>query len=110
MVDALVALAVVLIAVLPLVLGFRGEARLLRDTYQRAVAMEIVDGELEALAAGGGAGVAEGSTHYTVRARAAVNLPPGAFKLTRNGQVLRLEWQPAGRSGIGAVVREATVK
>jgi hypothetical protein len=42
--------------------------------------------------------------------RAAASLPPGHFQLTKTGNHLRLEWSPDGKRGIGAVVREVTVK
>jgi len=72
--------------------------------------MEIVDGEIEILAAGPWRGIPEGSRPYTVHANAAANLPPGQFLLTRAGNHLRLEWTAVKKSGIGPVIREATVK
>ena len=47
---------------------------------------------------------------YPVRAAAAAVLPPGHFQLTKTGGNLRLAWTPDGRSGVGAIVREITVK
>ena len=45
-----------------------------------------------------------------VHARAAANLPPGHFQLTKTGKHLRLEWMSDNRQGIGPVVREVTIK
>ena len=42
--------------------------------------------------------------------RAAANLPPGRFQLTKTGNHLRLEWASDRRQGIGTVVREVTFK
>jgi hypothetical protein len=53
MTELVVAMAILMFALLPLAYSIVGEKRLARATYQRAVAMEIVDGELEVLAAGG---------------------------------------------------------
>ena len=72
--------------------------------------MEIVDGEMEILAAGGWKNFPDGTQNYPVQAKAAANLPPGKFQLTKTGNHLRLEWQSDKREGIGPVVREITVK
>jgi hypothetical protein len=108
--EVLMAMTIVIIAVIPLSYTLTSDARLFRVTYQGAVAMEIVDGEIEILAAGGWRDIPEGSRPYTVHANAAGNLPPGQFVLTRAGNHLRLEWSPAKKSGIGPIVREVTVK
>ena len=110
MTEMAVAMAILLIAMLPLGYSVKSDARLFRVTYQRTVAMEIVDGEMEILAAGQWRNFTEGIHAYTVHANAATNLPPGQFQLTRTGQHLRLEWASAKKQGIGPVVREVTVK
>ncbi len=110
MAELIVAMAILVIAVLPLGYSFVSDAKLLRLTYQRAVAVEIVDGEMELLAAGAGRAFPEGTTNYTVSAAAAANLPPGRFQFTRTGDHLRLEWKTTKRLGIGTVIREATLK
>ena len=82
----------------------------LKANYYRAVAMEIVDGEMEALLAGEWQAHAEGTHDYAPLADAARNLPDGSFRLTVRGRTLRLEWLPARRGKGGRVVREARVK
>ncbi len=52
MTEMLVALAILLGALLPLAYSLVSEKRLARAAYQRAVAMELVDGEMEVLVAG----------------------------------------------------------
>ena len=104
------AMAILVVAVLPLGFSLRTDAKLLRLTYQRAVAMEIVDGEIEILAAGGWRDLPEGSRSYEVHANAATNLPPGQFTVTRVGSHIRLQWVAAKKSGIGSVVREVAVQ
>ena len=71
--------------------------------------MEIVDGEMEALAAGEWAAYGKGSHKYEVRAAAAKNLPPGSFVLTVTEKLVRLEWIPATAAG-SRVAREVPVK
>ena len=82
------------------------ERRALLAQYRRAVAMEIVDGEMEALAAGEWRAWSEGEHAYPVQAEAAKNLPDGRFVLTRTGKRVRLAWRPKHGSPI---VREVTL-
>jgi len=108
--EMVMAMGILVLAILPLSYSVNSDARLLRATYQRSVAMEIVDGEMEILAAGAWRNFPEGAHPYAVHANAAANLPPGQFQLTRTGQHFRLEWSSAKKQGIGPVVREVTVK
>ena len=108
--DFVVALAILMLAVIPLAFSFINERKALRADYCRAVANEIVDGEMEILAAGTWKDFPDGSHAYTVHCRAANNLPPGHFELTKNGKHLRLEWTTGTRIGVGAVIREITVQ
>lgn len=110
MFEVVMAMTILVIAVLPIGFALTSDARLFRATYRRAVAMEIVDGEIEILAAGGWRDIPEGSRPYAVHASAAANLPPGRFLLTRAGNHLRLEWTSEKKSGIGTIIREVTVK
>jgi len=93
-------------ALLPLAYSMTRERHLARATYQRAVAMEIVDGEAELLAAGGWKAYAAGRQPYPVTAQAVTNLPAGNFWLTVMPGKIRLEWQPEERSNGGSVTRE----
>ncbi|MGP8198582.1 MAG: prepilin-type N-terminal cleavage/methylation domain-containing protein [Limisphaerales bacterium] len=110
MAEMAMAMAILVIAMLPLSFSVNADARLFRATYQRAVAMEIVDGEIEILAAGEWQNFPEGAHPYVVHANAVANLPPGQFLLTCTGRHLRLEWSSTKKQGIGPVVREVTVK
>jgi hypothetical protein len=107
-VDMLVGLAILSLAVVPLGYSFAHERKLLKIEYQSSVANEIVDGEMEILAAGAGKSFSDGSQQYSVNARAAASLPPGHFQLTKNGNHLRLEWNADAKSGLGSIVRETT--
>ena len=110
MVELLVAIALLAGAVLPLAYSIASEKRYARALYQRAVAIEIVDGELEALAAGEWRAFTNGVQPYPVRAAALTNLPPGTFLLTLTDKNVRLEWRPAIKHHGGPVVREAKLK
>jgi hypothetical protein len=110
MMDLVVAMAVLSLAIIPLGFSFARERQVLKIEYQRGVANEIVDGEMEILAAGAWKNFPDGAQSYTVHANAAAKLPPGHFRLTKTGNHLRLEWTPDKRQGVGEVVREVTVK
>jgi hypothetical protein len=106
MIELLVAMAILSGILLPIAYSVAAERRFARATYQRAVAVEIVDGEMEALADGGWRGFTNGVIDYSVHARAATNLPPGRFTLTMTPQKVRLEWRPNVKQHGGSVVRE----
>lgn len=108
--DLLVAMAIIAVAMIPLSAGFMTEQKVLRSHYWHAVAMEIVDGEMEILVAGEWRALPEGTQTYPVKAGAAKNLPAGKFTLTRTGKSLRLEWTPDKGGSGGKVVREAVAK
>lgn len=108
--DLIIGMAILTVAFMPLAFSFVRERQLLRAETSRAVAVEIVDGEMEILAAGEWRDFPDGQQVYTVHAQAAASLPPGHFQLTRTGKHLRLEWKSDKPHGIGMVVREITVK
>ncbi len=109
MAELVVAMVMLTAALLPLAYSLASEKNLARLHYQRAVAVEIVDGEMEALRAGEWRAQPPGAHVYTVRAAAATNLPPGQFLLTIQTNRVRLEWQPAQRQQGGPVVREVMI-
>jgi hypothetical protein len=109
-VDLLVGLAILSLAIVPLGFSFVHERQLLRAEYFHASANEIVDGEMEILVAGDWKNFPDGAQNYSVHTKAADALPPGHFQLTKTGNHLRLEWNSEEHKGIGAVVREVTVK
>jgi hypothetical protein len=109
MIEFLVAMALVMGALLPLAYSVAKENRLARALYQRAIAMEIVDGEIEVLAAGGWETLTNGTSEFPIRALAATNLPPGHFFVIRADKRIKLEWRPQVKQHGGAVAREVTV-
>ncbi len=110
MAELLVAIAVLAIAVLPIGYSIMSERLVARAAYERAVAMEIVDGEMEVLLAGEWRAQTPGSHDYAIHALAATNLPPGNFRLTIESGKLRLEWLPAKKHHGGPVVREVAIQ
>ena len=110
MADLFVAMGILAVAIMPLAFSYVRETRLLRAEYFRGVAMEIVDGEMEALLAGEWRAFSPGTHDYAVHAGAATNLPPGRFTLALQPGKLRLQWQPALKDHGGPVTREAVLK
>lgn len=107
--DLAIAVMILGLATLPLAFSFNSEQKLLRANYNRAVAMEIVDGEMEILRAGVWRNILNGERDYATTARAATNLPAGKFVTTRDADRLRLEWRPSKRAKGGLVFREMTL-
>lgn len=109
-IDLAVGLAILTLAIVPMGFAFARERQVLRMEYRRAVINELVDGQMEILAAGAAKNLPEGAQPISVNARAAANLPPGHFQLTKSGVHLKLEWLPDEKRGVSAVVREANLK
>jgi hypothetical protein len=108
--ECVVALGILAAVMLPLSFSFMQETKMCRAYYHRAVALEIIDGEMELLAAGEWRAFREGRQDYPVLAASATNLPPGEFALTLRDGLARLEWTPRARRAGGAVVREVRLK
>jgi hypothetical protein len=108
--ECVIALGILAAVMLPLSFSFMQEAKVFRAYYNRAIAMEIVDGEMELLAAGEWRAFPTGRQAYAVHAASATNLPPGEFLLTLAAGSARLEWIPRGRRAGGTVVREVKLK
>ena len=97
--EVIMAMTILCIAVIPVGFSLIADSGQFRSNYRRAVAMEIVDGEIEILAAGAWRDFPEGTQSYQVHAAAAASLPPGRFLLTRHGN--HFAWnglQPGNRA------------
>jgi hypothetical protein len=106
MVEMLVAMGILIFVMIPISLSFIGERREFGVYYHRAIALEVVDGEMEILRAGEWRAFKEGTQSYNVQSSAVTNLPPGRFVLTRQDRHLRLQWLPAAKNQGGIVTRE----
>jgi hypothetical protein len=104
--ECVVAIGILITVMIPISYSFVSEHKACRGSYYHAVAMELVDGEMEILRAGEWRQFPPGSQPYVVTSAAARNLPPGQFTLTVSDHLVRLAWQPAGRDQGGKVVRE----
>jgi prepilin-type N-terminal cleavage/methylation domain-containing protein len=102
--ELILALGVVGSLMIPLAFSFANEARLCRAYFYEAVAMGILDGEMEILAAGEWKQYPEGSHDYPVKTPAAANLPPGKFVVSIGPRELELKWVPS-KKGSGGIIR-----
>ena len=109
-IDLAVALAILGIAILPLGYAFQRERKALQVEYQRSVINELVDGEMEILAAGAVKNLPDGSSVLIVQSHASEKLPLGHFQLTKTGDHLHLEWSADEKCGVSSITREATLK
>jgi len=110
MTEAVIAMGILTFAVLPLAFSIVREQKLTRAYFNRAIVMEIIDGEMEALMAGEWRAFMPGAQTYPVRAEAAKSLPAGKFVLTLDDERVRLEWLPEKSGRGGPVVREGRAK
>ena len=92
MIGALMVLTIAMAIFTPLLIYQRA---LCRDAYYRAIAIEIIDGEMEVLMAGEWQAYGPGQHNYVTTAQAAQNLPEGKFMLTIDGGQICLEWLSA---------------
>jgi hypothetical protein len=104
--ELVLAMGLLTAVMIPLGSSIFYEQKLCRAYYFQAIAMEIIDGEMEVLKAGEWRAFQEGSQPYAVSAVAAKNLPKGKFVLTVNLPVLRLEWVPEKKGKGGKTWRE----
>ena len=107
LIELMIALGILTAVLVPLSFAFMSDRQQCRAAYVHAIAMELVDGEMETLVAGEWRTCSAGEHPYPLHGAAAGNLPPGHCTLTVQDRHLRLEWQPVNpRQGHG-VVREA---
>jgi hypothetical protein len=106
LVEMLVAMGILVLVMIPISFSYLGEHREFGIYFHRAIALEVVDGEMEILRAGEWRAFKEGTQVYTVKNPSATNLPPGRFVLTRQDRHLRLQWLPAAKNEGGMITRE----
>ena len=94
LVELVGAMLVLTLAIMPITLMLLKDQRACREHYHKAVAMEIVDGEMEVLRAGYWKEFKQGAQPYPTTANSATNLPEGELRLTLQGEKIRLEWEP----------------
>ena len=93
LVELSVAMVILTTALMPIALSIMKDQHASHNYYFKAIAMEIVDGEMEILRSGYWKEFEQGAQSYPTTAKAAENLPEGDFILTLKGKLIRLEWK-----------------
>jgi hypothetical protein len=107
-IDLLVAMTLLIAAIFPIAYSFNLDRKAMNRGYERAIAMELVDGEMEVLLAGTWRNYAPGTNQIQFTGQAAANLSTAQATLFITSKSLSLEWRPLERSSKG-ISREVTL-
>ena len=108
--DVAVAITVLALVFIPLSVSSSGDLDLARRQYFEAVALQLIDGEMDVLLAGERRKYTPGEHQITPVGEAVQNLPEGEFVLTVHDQKLTLAWVPTKRAKWGRVERVVELK
>ena len=108
--DVAIALSLLALVFIPLSVSSSGDLDLARRHYFEAVALQLIDGEMDVLLAGERRKYTLGEYGITPVGEAVQNLPEGKFVLTVQEQKLTLAWVPTKRAKWGRVERVVELK
>ena len=108
--DVAVAITILALVFIPLSISSSGDLDLARRHYFEAVALQLIDGEMDVLLAGERRKYTTGEHRITPVGEAVQNLPEGEFVLTVHDQKLTLAWVPTKRAKWGRVERVVELK
>ena len=108
--DVAVAITVLALVFIPLSISSSGDLDLARRQYFEAVALQLIDGEMDVLLAGERRKYTPGEHQIKPVGEAVQNLPEGEFVLTVHDQKLTLAWVPTKRAKWGRVERVVELK
>ena len=108
--DMAIALSLLALVFIPLSVSSSGGLDLARRHYFEAVALQLIDGEMDVLLAGERRKYTTGEHRITPVGEAVQNLPEGEFVLTVHDQKLTLAWVPTKRAKWGRVERVVQLK
>ena len=108
--DVAIALTLLALVFIPLSVSSSGDLDLARRQYFEAVALQLIDGEMDVLLAGERRKYTTGEHRITPVGEAVQNLPEGEFVLTVHDQKLTLAWVPTKRAKWGRVERVVELK
>lgn len=106
--ELLVALALLALVLLPLAGGFAGQRRMAKQLSQRLVLTELIDGEMEFIAAGRWRRFTEGTNTLEIEMPPGFLPPPGRTFVIRNVNHFKVVWEPETRLAIGRIERHWT--
>ena len=108
--DVAVAITVLALVFIPLSVSSSGDLDLARRQYFEAVALQLIDGEMDVLLAGERRKYTPGEHQIKPVGEAVQNMPEGEFTLTVHDQKLTLAWVPTKRAKWGRVERVVQLK
>ena len=108
--DVAVAITFLALVFIPLSISSSGDLDLARRHYFEAVALQLIDGEMDVLLAGEHRKYTTGEHRITPVGEAVQNLPEGEFVLMVHDQKLTLAWVPTKRAKWGRVERVVELK
>ena len=108
--DVAIALTVLALVFIPLSVSSSGDLDLARRHYFEAVALQLIDGEMDVLLAGERQKYTSGEHRIRLLGKAVQNLPEGEFVLSVQDQKLTLAWVPKKLAKWGRVDRVVQLK
>ena len=108
--DVAVAITVLALVFIPLSVSSSSDLDLARRQYFEAVALQLIDGEMDVLLAGERRKYTPGEHQIKPVGEAVQNMPEGEFTLTVHDQKLTLAWVPTKRAKWGRVERVVQLK
>ncbi len=114
MYEAIVAISVLSIALIPLAYNIKAETKMLSALYYRSVAEQIIDGHIKLLSSGEWIKYKEGDQKYHINNKAFNQIPKGdvilrIVSLKDNKIKIILEWESIKKQGIGRIYKERVV-
>jgi hypothetical protein len=106
--ELIVGLALLAGVLLPLAGGFVSQRRMAAQLSKRLVLMELIDGELEFIAAGRWKEFNEGTNSFLIETPAGFVPPAGRSYLIRESDRFRLVWEPEAKTALGTIERHWT--
>ncbi|MDP7010001.1 MAG: hypothetical protein QF685_01360 [Verrucomicrobiota bacterium] len=108
--DVAIALTVLALVFIPLSVSSSGGLDLARRHYFEAVALQLIDGEMDVLLAGERQKYTTGEHRIKPVGEAVQNLPEGEFVLSVQDEKLTLAWVPKKLTKWGQVERVVQLK
>jgi len=108
--DVAIALTVLALVFIPLSVSSSGDLDLARRHYFEAVALQLIDSEMDVLLAGERRKYTTGEHRIKPVGDAVQNLPEGKFVLTVQDEKLTMAWVPTKRAKWGRVERVVQLK
>ena len=108
--DVAVAITFLALVFIPLSISSSGDLDLARRHYFEAVALQLIDGEMDVLLAGERRKYTTGEHRIKPVGEAVQNLPEGEFVLSVQDEKLTLAWMPKKLAKWGRVERVVQLK